>query len=340
MPRLLAPLAWIWGRVAERRLVTARPYRSALPVICIGNFTAGGTGKTPLSMLIAELLDSKGERTAFLTRGFGGSVSGPRRVETGADSAREVGDEALMLARYAPTTVARNRALGARSIESFSGPAPPTVIVMDDGLQNPDLEKDLSLAVVDGRRGFGNRRVIPAGPLRAPLGFQLERADVIVVNQQLQPALSPQCKSEGIATELRRRFPGPVLEAWVEADATDAQLAGASVVAFAGIANPQRFFALLDALGADMVDRIMFGDHHAFSENDARRLLERADATGARLVTTEKDRVRLIGLGGGLAELRQRSLALPIRLRLEARDTARLDSLLESALKRRRETAG
>jgi tetraacyldisaccharide 4'-kinase len=309
-------------------------------VVCVGNFTAGGTGKTPLSVLISALLDSKGERAAFLTRGFGGSVSGPRRVETGTDSAREVGDEALLLARHAPTTVARNRALGARSIEAFSGPAPPTVIVMDDGLQNPDLEKDLSLAVVDGRRGFGNRRVIPAGPLRAPLEFQLAHADAIVVNRQLRPASSQQCESDGIATELRRRFPGPVLEAWVEADTTDTELAGARVVAFAGIANPQRFFTLLESLGADMVDRITFADHHAFSENDARRLLARADATGSRLVTTEKDRVRLIGLGGALAELRQRSLALPIRLHLEARDAARLDSLLESTLKRRRETAG
>jgi tetraacyldisaccharide 4'-kinase len=310
-----------------------------LPVICVGNFTAGGTGKTPLSMLVAELLGKKGESAAFLTRGFGGSVAGPRRVSTGTDTAHEVGDEALLLARHAPTTVARNRALGARSIEAFSGTSPPTVIVMDDGLQNPDLAKDLSLAVVDGRRGFGNRRVIPAGPLRAPLEFQLERADAIVVNQQLRPDASSRCTSGEVAAELRRRFPGPVLDAWVEPDSTGLQLAGARVVAFAGIGNPQRFFAMLETLDADVVDRVAFRDHHAFTDADAKRLIERTDATGSRLVTTEKDHVRLIGRRGALAELRERSLALPIRLCLEARDTARLDSLLESMLKRRREAA-
>jgi tetraacyldisaccharide 4'-kinase len=161
-----------------------------------------------------------------------------------------------------------------------------------------------------------------------------------VVNHQQRSAPSPDCELDEIATELRRRFPGPVLDAWIEADTTGLTLAGARVVAFAGIANPQRFFTLLEALGADTVDSIAFGDHHAFTESDARRLLSRAVDTGSSLMTTEKDRVRLAGLGGALGELRERSLALPIRLRLEARDNSRLESLLESTLKRRRETAG
>jgi tetraacyldisaccharide 4'-kinase len=335
IPNLLSPLGLIWGRIAERRLERARPYRSTLPVICVGNFTAGGTGKTPMSILVATMLAEKGQRVGFLTRGYRGRLKGPHRVDTGRDTANDVGDEPLLLAQHAPTTVSRNRALGAKSIEADGGPAPPTVIVMDDGLQNPDLAKDLALAVVDGRRGFGNGRVIPAGPLRAPLAFQLERADAIIVNRQPGSTSVDAAGADNIASELRRRFPGPVLEARVEADAEHLQLAGTRVVAFAGIANPDRFFVLLESLGAEVVDRMRFGDHHCFTDTDARRIIERAEAVGARLMTTEKDRVRLSGLGGVLGTLRETTDVLPIRLRLESRDAARLGSLLDSALKRR-----
>lgn len=335
IPNLLSPLSLMWGRIAERRLERAQPYRSTLPVICVGNFTAGGTGKTPMSVLVATMLAEKGQRAGFLTRGYRGRLSGPHRVETGRDSARDVGDEPLLLAQHAPTIVARDRAMGAKAIEAYGGPAAPTVIVMDDGLQNPDLEKDLALAIVDGQRGFGNGRVIPAGPLRAPLAFQLDRADAIIVNRQPGSLPLDEAGLDNVASELRRRFPGPVLEARVEADAEHLQLPGTRVVAFAGIANPARFFALLESLGAEVVDRMRFGDHHSFGETDARRIIERAEKAGARLMTTEKDRVRLSGLGGVLGTLRETSDVLPIRLRLESRDAARLGSLLDSALKRR-----
>src|SRR6476661_643641 len=178
---LLQPLGAIYGRVAEARYFRTTPYRSRLPVICIGNFTSGGTGKTPLAIHLCERLKAAGHEPAVLTRGYGGRLSGPYWVNAASDVARDVGDEALLLARAAPTLVARDRRAGAHAIEM--GPHPVTVIVMDDGLQNPGLAKDLTIAVVDGGRGLGNGLTMPAGPLRAPLPFQLELTDAIVVNE-------------------------------------------------------------------------------------------------------------------------------------------------------------
>ena len=178
--RLLDPVARIWAWSAVRRLRTGKPHRVGLPVVCVGNFTAGGTGKTPLALYLARALADRGERPAFLTRGYGGRLRGPHVVDTALDTAADVGDEPLLLARQALTVVARDRAKGAALIAGLSGLAPPTAIVMDDGLQNPGLAKDLSIAVVDARRGLGNGRVIPAGPLRAPLAAQLRIVDAIV----------------------------------------------------------------------------------------------------------------------------------------------------------------
>ena len=334
--RLLQPVSRVWSWAAERRFRTTTPYRATLPVICVGNFTAGGTGKTPLSIHLARTLQAHGEVPAFLTRGYRGRHRGPRRVDPGVDTADDIGDEALLLARAAPTVVARERAKGAAMLATFAGLSPPSVIVMDDGLQNPGLAKDLAIAVVDGRRGFGNGRVIPAGPLRADLAFQLGLADAIVVNR-------PAGDTDGenaIAGELRQRFPGPVLEASVAPDGDIAALAGARVVAFAGIANPARFYDLLSALGADVVERLSYPDHHTFSEVEAAHILARATALDARIMTTEKDRVRLVprfGAGSGaLAVLRDRATPLPIRLSMSERDTPRLASLLDNALATRR----
>ncbi len=329
----LGPAAGVWAWAARRRQARAQPVRSALPVICVGNFTAGGTGKTPLSILIAQLLVRAGERPVFLTRGYGGRVRGPYRVMPSLDTAADVGDEPLLLSRYAPVIVARDRVAGARVAAADAGISPPTVIVMDDGLQNPGLAKDLTLAVVDGRRGLGNERVMPAGPLRAPLDMQLGLADAIVVNTPPGAGNTP---GHYVAADLRQRFQGPVLEVTVEAVAEGLQLEGARVLALAGIANPARFYALLDALGADVVGRAEFADHHAFNESDASRVLEEARRLDARIVTTEKDWVRLVGRGGRLAELRERAETLPVRIALSPRDAERLSSLVEAALIRHR----
>jgi tetraacyldisaccharide 4'-kinase len=330
MVRLLAPLARLYGHLARERLKRAKPYRSRLPVICVGNFTAGGTGKTPLVLHVCEMLASRGEEPTALTRGYGGTFKGPYWVAPKHDRASQVGDEALLLAGHARTLVSRDRAAGARAIET--GPHGATVIVMDDGMQNPALDKDLTIAVVDGTRGFGNGEVIPAGPLRAPLAFQLELADIIVVNE---PAGSDGAIAEG----LRHSFTGPVLRAGVEPREDAEWLKRHSVFAWAGIGNPARFFDTLERLGADVRGRRIFKDHHALTPDEASSLLAAADASDAQLVTTEKDLVRLKGQERAVAELATRSRALGIKLSFQPGDAERLAELVAAALHAKRATA-
>lgn len=325
--RLLQPLAALYGRAATARYFRATPYRSRLPVVCIGNFTAGGTGKTPLAIDLCQRLKAAGHEPVALTRGYGGRLPGPYWVNARSDVARNVGDEALLLSEAAPTLLARDRRAGARAIES--GPNPVTVIVMDDGLQNPGLAKDLTIAVVDGGRDLGNGLVIPAGPLRAPLAFQLELTDAIIVNGGGADA--------PVAEWLRHRFAGPVLRSsLVPAESTD-WLKGTRVVAWAGIGVPERFFAMLAALGAQVAEKRAFRDHQWLSEGDAGQLLQLAQRHSATLVTTSKDMARLKGAGGLPAQLAAASRALHVKQSLADPDAERLMSLVDTALRARRE---
>ncbi len=324
--RLLEPAAWLYARMAQRRFDKAVPYRSRLPVICVGNFTAGGTGKTPLAQLIAAHLSSQGRRPVVLSRGYGGANKGPERVRPEAHRAAEVGDEPLLLAQSVPVVIARDRPAGVRLIESMAEAA--DVIIMDDGLQNPSVHKDLTIALIDGARGVGNGAVIPAGPLRAPIEFQLGLADAIVVNGRGTAG-----RETLVRDTLKRQFPGPVLEAQVVAADDTSWLALKPVLAYSGIGNPARFFAALDALGARVVERRTFGDHHQFKDREAQDLMAAADAHGAQLVTTQKDWVRLSREGGALGVLQQSSRVLPIKLAFEAQDEARLLALIEAAVR-------
>lgn len=331
----LSPLARLWAAAAGRRMSSAKPLRAALPVICIGNFTAGGTGKTPLSIHVAGLLAARGERPLFLTRGYGGRIRGPHRVNPALDTAADVGDEPLLLARHAPVIVSRDRRAGAALAASDVGLAPPSAIVMDDGLQNPSLAKDLVIAVVDSRRGIGNGLVMPAGPLRAPIDLQLDVADAIVVNR------APGAPAGSSVTDwLRTRFKGPVLEAEVAPAAAALDLVGASVITVAGIANPARFTALVEGLGAQIVRGFEFADHHTFTEREAAEVLRAARDMGARILTTEKDHARLNGTSeAALSELAAQATPLPIRLVLKSADATRLASLIDAALIERRRMA-
>jgi tetraacyldisaccharide 4'-kinase len=328
MAGCLAPLAALYGWGVRRRYRRVTPYRSRLPVVCVGNLTAGGTGKTPLALYLCECVRASGKRPAFLTRGYGGSQPGPHWVAEG-DDAEAVGDEALLLARAAPTLVARDRGAGARAIELAveSGSIAADAIVMDDGLQNPQLAKDLTLAVVDGTRGLGNGRVIPAGPLRAPLEFQLGLVDATVVNAP------PSGAGGAVAEWLARRFDGPVLRCATVAAGDTTWLKGRRAVAWAGIGAPQRFFGMLQALGAELVETIAFGDHQRLGADDARRLLDLAARSMATLVSTEKDMARLKGAAGALAELAAASRAVPIKLRFADADANRLAALIRDALR-------
>jgi tetraacyldisaccharide 4'-kinase len=320
----LSSVASVYGIVAKWRYNRTTSYRSKLPVICVGNFTAGGTGKTPMSLLVADIVEEAGGAPWFLSRGYGGRLDGQERVDPARHTAAEVGDEPLLLAARAPTVISRNRQLGAEFIARHA----PTnaVIIMDDGLQNPALAKDLTIAVVDAARGFGNGFVIPSGPLRAPLAFQMGLADVIVVN--------------GASGDLARRqlanAPGaaalPQLSARPEPRGDTAWLKGAKVVAYAGIANPERFFALLESLGATVVERVSFGDHQSMSNENAESLLALAGQHGAQLVTTEKDFARLGGLDRARAELLARSKTLPIALHMPDEDRARLAARVNQAM--------
>jgi tetraacyldisaccharide 4'-kinase len=326
----LQPLGALYGGAAAARYFRAKSYRSRLPIICVGNFTAGGTGKTPLAIYLCERLKAAGHEPAALTRGYGGRLSGPYWVNARSDVARDVGDEALLLARAAPTLVARDRRIGARAIEV--GPHPVTVVIMDDGLQNPALAKDLTIAVIDGGRGLGNGLVMPAGPLRAALEFQLELTDAIIVNES-----TPVAATAGSVTEwLRHRFAGPVLRASVAPAENADWLQAGRFVAWAGIGAPQRFSATLQALGADVVETITFRDHQWLGEDDARRLLDLARQHSATLVTTEKDMARLAGAHGLCRELRGASRVLPVRLALPEADAERLLSLVATALQAQR----
>jgi tetraacyldisaccharide 4'-kinase len=293
--------------------------------VCIGNPTAGGDGKTPAAIALAERLKVHGERPVFLTRGHGGRLAGPHRVDAEHDTAAEVGDEALLLARTAPTVVSADRAAGARFAESLAA----SVIVMDDGFQNPHLAKDLSILVVDRAAGLGNGRLVPAGPLRASVASQLARAQALVIVGSSGPG-------DAVAARARKQEL-PVFEAVVEPAGETDWLADRAVVAFAGIARPEKFFRTLEETGARLAETFTFPDHHSFSEKDAAPLLAAAQGTRATLVTTEKDHARLPRTDASRAALRREARPLPVTLAL--RDEKGVDALLKRALEARRAAA-
>lgn len=299
--RLLMPVAAIYGAVAALRLAR-RGSRLAVPVVCIGNPTAGGAGKTPTAMTVARMLAALGERPAFLTRGYGGTLAGPLQVDPLHHRASEVGDEPLLLACVARTIAGADRVAGARMAVG----AGASVVVMDDGFQNPSLAKDFSMLVIDARRGVGNGRVIPAGPLRAPLAAQLARAQALVVVGSYRCDV----RVERAARALKL----PVFYARVqpEADAA-AALAGCRVLAFAGIGDPEKFFATLADAGAEVIVKRAFPDHHRFTPAQAKALCDDADRAGLMLVTTEKDLARITG-DDQVGSLAVRARALPVRL--------------------------
>ena len=300
---LLAPLGALYGASVALKARFASPFDPGIPVICVGNLTAGGSGKTPIAIALGENLRAMGHKPYFLTRGYGGSERGPA-LASRAHSAEVMGDEALLLARTAPTIVARDRAAGARLAREKGA----TVIVMDDGHQNFSLRKSLSLVVVDAETGFGNGLQIPAGPLREPVEQGLARADAIVLVGNGAPRLGG--------------YRGPVLRAHLEVDGTP--FAGKRVFAFAGIGRPEKFIASLQDGGAHVTGSCFFADHHPYTEDEILAL--KAAAGDAELVTTEKDFVRL--------DVAQRQGIRPLKICAVFDDSAALARLLDSAAPR------
>jgi len=289
---MLAPLAWIYGAIAASRLRRSGA-NAGVPVICVGNYTLGGAGKTPTVLALVDLLLAAGERPFVLSRGYGGTLAGPVLVEPARHGATEVGDEPLLLAPAAPVVVSADRVAGAKLAVARGA----SVIVMDDGFQNPSLLKHLSLVVVDAARGLGNGAVFPAGPLRAPLDAQLERTGALVV-------IGEGAAADSVAAAVARRG-APVLRARLVPDANDvATLADRRVLAFAGIGVPEKFFGTLRNCGIDVAVTRPFADHHVYSDSELEALRAEAHRDGLRLVTTAKDLARLGATGADIAALR------------------------------------
>lgn len=307
MARLLDPLGRVYGLAGALRQRLVTPRRAGVPVICIGNLTAGGAGKTPTAIAVARHLLARGDQPHFLTRGYGGRERGPLRVDPDIHDADAVGDEPLLLARSAVTWVSADRVAGAEAAAT----AGASHIVMDDGLQNPYLRKDLRLLVIDGAAGFGNHRLLPAGPLREPVDRALAHVDAVIVIgadhagiDALLPATLPRLSADLVPDGDQRHFKGR------------------RVLAFAGIGRPEKFYATLRDLGAEIVETRSFADHHRYQPSEIGHLLTRAGQFDAVCVTTEKDHVRLAPNLGNLVE------KLPISL--EIHELERLRNLLSS----------
>lgn len=317
----LWPLSLPYAAVARSRFSRAPSARAGVPVVCVGNPTVGGSGKTPAAILLARCLAALGRRPVFLSRGYGARVTGPVVVDPGRHEAGAVGDEPLLLARTAPAVVSPDRAAGAELAATLGN-----VIVMDDGFQNPALAKDLSLLVVDGGYGIGNGWCLPAGPLRLPVEPQIDRADALVV----VGAGAPGEAVAALAAERGR----PVLRGRLAADPSMvAAIARRPVLAFAGIGRPDKFFATLTEVGAQVVETRAFADHHRFTESDARGLMAIQRRSGAIPVTTEKDIVRLgHPKGGALRSLAEAAVALPVSLVLDEESARTLQDLVERTL--------
>lgn len=313
---LLKPLAALYGAVAAQRL-QRKGLHAGIPVLCVGNYHVGGAGKTPTVLALAKLLRDLGETPVVLSRGYGGKLAGPVRVDPVRHAASDVGDEPLMMAGAVPVVVSRKRADGVPLARAQGA----TVILMDDGFQNPGIVKDASLIVIDSERGLGNGQVFPAGPLRAPLRPQLARTDALII-------VGSGSAAESVAAEIAAQGK-PVLSAHLKPDeAQVASLRGRRVLAFAGIGDPTRFFNTLRASGIEVAGQRAFADHHAYSQAEIESLLAEAKREAQTLVTTEKD----------LARLRDRAQQIvPFRVTLEFDDAALLRKFVADRLFKARE---
>jgi len=311
--RALAPAGRLYAKTIADKFATADPFKPGVPVFCSGNLIAGGAGKTPTALWLAKALQSRGHKPFFLTRGYGGSEKGPLRVSERHHDAARVGDEALLLCTAAPTVVAPDRAEGARLAVKDGA----SVIIMDDGFQNPGLHKDCGLVVIDAVRGFGNGMCIPAGPMREPpaQGFARAHGAVVIGGslEQRQKTAADLVPSH-LPVVTGRLVPGRGSD-WVQ---------GQPVTAFAGIGAPDRFFATLEELGATLKGKFEFPDHHAYKPQDMILIERNARSTNSIPVTTEKDAVRLpVSLRGKVAM---------IRVDLELDDRTPLDRLIDETL--------
>ncbi|MFZ4120790.1 MAG: tetraacyldisaccharide 4'-kinase [Caulobacterales bacterium] len=302
---ILSPIAWVWARVTADRIARATPTQCGIPVVCVGNLSMGGAGKTPVTRAVRLALGGAGAGVFTLSRGYGGREKGPRAVKPD-DAFSAVGDEPLLHARDGPAWIARDRLAGAQAMIAAGARA----IVMDDGFQNMALAKALSILVFDASAGIGNGKTFPVGPLREPLSQGLPRADAVVM-------VRPSETADRARPDYLHGFAGPILEAWLGPITPPPP---GPLLAFAGIARPQKFFDTLEAAGGELVDGASYPDHHPFTPSEMTALADHAQALNARLITTEKDAVRLP------PSWREKVAVLPVVARLA--DPAALQTLL------------
>jgi len=306
---LLSPLSIFWyAGTMLRRIFSAQPFVASVPVICVGNFTAGGAGKTPLVIDLARALCSSDQKPHLLTRGFGGSLRGPVLVDRQSHVASEVGDEPLLLAAIAPTWVSHNRAKGAqRAIKNGA-----SIIIMDDGFQNPTIVKSFSIIAVDGGYGFGNGKVIPAGPLRENVKAGLRRCDAVIIigndRHDVENFVGAEC---------------PVYRTRIVAS-PESSITEKKVLAFAGIGRPSKFYETLSDLGYEVVGKFDFSDHHKFKEEEITMICDRAQKLGAIPITTEKDHARL--------PIETRAKIKVIKICIEWEDSNARESILKKVI--------
>lgn len=317
----LSPLSWIWGAGTVFRMEMQPSGSVSVPVVCVGNFIAGGAGKTPAAIAIGQAAKKRGFKPGFLSRGYGGQLTGTIVVDLAKHRATDVGDEPLLLASEQLTVVSADRPAGAEMLAAQGC----DFIIMDDGFQNPSLVKDFCLVVVDAKRGIGNGFAMPAGPLRAPLSRQLLLADAVLI---IGEAPGGDRVIRSAARQARPVFLGKTVpigkSGWK----------GRRVLAFAGIADPSKLFDSLKACGADVVAECSFPDHHYYNDEEIEELLEKAAQTGATLVTTSKDMARLSTAGSGEKALQLAEQAQVLRIRLDFEDRRTLDIVIDAAIRK------
>ena len=314
---LLAPAGWVYGLVSAIRQDRAEPWQAPIPIICIGNLVAGGQGKTPTVLSVGNSLKKHGKAVHFLSRGYGGSLEGPHQVEPNTHTAKDVGDEPLLLAEIAPTWISADRQAGIEAAHA----AGAEIIVMDDGFQNPSVKKDLSIIVIDGGAGFGDGRLIPAGPLREGVTVGLSRAQAVVIIGEDRFNL------EGALADIAKGYsqnPIQTFTAHLKPDAAATSLQDRKVYAFAGIGRPRKFFNTLLEIGCDIVGVKAFADHHPYTETEISYLQEIAKSEEAILATTAKDHVRL-------PDSQKKDVTI-VSVTLDWTDASALDSLLKPFL--------